>query len=140
MPNQVITCEIGVPLKVVKDPTINQWVADCPCLGIVTQAKTERKAAEAFEEAVELWFDSCLERNTLDQALTELGFVKGAHGRSRHQERLPFVKITITSEPVNAPVFDLQKKERETHFLAGSFPISATVASVMTPGIFHGQL
>jgi predicted RNase H-like HicB family nuclease len=40
----------------------------------MTQAETERQAMESLREAVELWFESCISRNVLDEALVEAGF------------------------------------------------------------------
>ena len=33
-----------------------------------------KRARESLREAVELWFESCIERNMLGEALKELGF------------------------------------------------------------------
>ena len=54
-----------------------QWLAWCPALDIVTQARTKKKALESLREAVELWFESCIERGVLDKALAETGFSEG---------------------------------------------------------------
>jgi len=40
----------------------------------MTQAETEQRAVESLREAVELWFESCISRNGLDEALVEAGF------------------------------------------------------------------
>jgi hypothetical protein len=40
----------------------------------MTQAKNEESALASLRAAVELWFESCIARNLLDQALTEVGF------------------------------------------------------------------
>jgi len=50
------------------------WLAWCPPLDVVTQAETEQRAIDSLREAVELWFESCISRNVLDDALTEAGF------------------------------------------------------------------
>ena len=42
----------------------------------MTQARTKKEALEALREAVELWFESCIERGVLDTALNEVGFVE----------------------------------------------------------------
>ena len=41
-----------------------------------TQARTKKKAFESLTEAVQLWFESCIERSVLDIALRETGFEK----------------------------------------------------------------
>ena len=48
----------------------------------MTQAGTMKKAQESLREAVELWFESCIERNALDEALKELGFSELALGET----------------------------------------------------------
>lgn len=52
------------------------WVVRCPIIDVATQARTRNKALELLREAVELWFESCISRRVLDQALTESGFSK----------------------------------------------------------------
>jgi predicted RNase H-like HicB family nuclease len=53
-----------------------QWLAWCPSLDVMTQAETKKKALTSLQEAVELWFESCIERDVLDEALTEAGFLQ----------------------------------------------------------------
>ena len=50
------------------------WLAWCAPLDVMTQAETEQRAMESLREAVELWFESCISRNALDEALVEAGF------------------------------------------------------------------
>ena len=40
----------------------------------MTQANTRRDAMHALREAVELWFQSCIERDVLGEAMEECGF------------------------------------------------------------------
>jgi len=51
-----------------------RWIAACPQIGVVSQARTRREARKSLQEAVELWFESCIERGVLDQALRESSF------------------------------------------------------------------
>lgn len=51
-----------------------EWLAWCPGIDVATQAGTKKKVLESLREAVQLWFESCLERNVLDAALKEVGF------------------------------------------------------------------
>lgn len=78
MYHQVIDCEVEAPLDFFLDEETHQWVVDCPCLKITTQAETKEKAHGAFAEALALWLASCINRNTLTGALQELGFVRGS--------------------------------------------------------------
>jgi len=56
------------------------WLAWCPPLDVMTQAENEQRALASLREAVELWFESCIARNVLDQALTEAGFYRRRPG------------------------------------------------------------
>ena len=49
-----------------------QWLAWCPDIDVMTQASSRKQALESLREAVELWFESCIERGVLDAALREV--------------------------------------------------------------------
>lgn len=53
-----------------------EWVAWCPAIDVATQARSKKQAPDGLKEAVELWFESCISRGVLDQALQESGFRK----------------------------------------------------------------
>lgn len=55
------------------------WVSGCPALDVVTQADSKAAAKAGLEEAVEMWVESCLERETLGEALRELGWHRVGH-------------------------------------------------------------
>jgi predicted RNase H-like HicB family nuclease len=50
------------------------WLAWCLPLDVMTQAETKGAAFESLREAVGLWFESCVERGVLEEALNEAGF------------------------------------------------------------------
>ena len=52
------------------------WLAKCPGIDLVTQAPTRKGVLVAIQEAVSLWFESCIGRNVLNEALEDLGFDK----------------------------------------------------------------
>ena len=56
------------------------WIAWCRAIDVLSQAETKQGALEAVREAVELWFESCVERGVLAEALREVGFVKASPG------------------------------------------------------------
>ena len=58
----------------VRRETKRRWSAICPMLGVASQGVTKETAKSALQEAVELWFESCVERGVLDQALREAIF------------------------------------------------------------------
>ena len=68
------TVEVSVRLRCFVRQEQDHWVSGCPALDVYSQADDADSARAALREAVELWIDSCLERNTLGQALTELGW------------------------------------------------------------------
>ena len=62
------------------------WLVWCPSIDIMTQARTKKKAFESLTEAVQLWFESCIERGVLDIALRETGFEQvrsGSEGKGK---------------------------------------------------------
>lgn len=54
----------------------NKWLAWCPRIDVITQSSTKQEALEALKEAVSLWFESCIDRNVLEDALEEVGLKK----------------------------------------------------------------
>lgn len=68
------TVELAVRLRCFTRREGKYWVAGCPSLDVFSQASTRKGARKALEEAVHFWLDSCLERNTLGPAMTELGW------------------------------------------------------------------
>jgi len=58
----------------VRKETKKRWSAICPMLGVASQGTTEDEAKRCLQEAVELWFESCVERGVLDEALREANF------------------------------------------------------------------
>jgi predicted RNase H-like HicB family nuclease len=73
-PGSVVT--LGIRLEAVTRQEGDAWLAWCPPLDVMTQANTKSKAIASLQQAVELWFESCITRNVLDQALHEAGFHK----------------------------------------------------------------
>src|SRR5262249_20498544 len=55
-----------------------RWIAGCPALDVHSQGRSAEDAKRCLEEAIALWVESCLERGTLDEALRQLGFHRGA--------------------------------------------------------------
>jgi len=72
------------------------WIAWCLPLDVLSQGPTKSKAISSLKEAVELWFDSCLSRGVLDQALMESGFKHAKDGEDT---------------PSNASVIHLEKRK-----------------------------
>lgn len=69
------TVTLNIKLKAfVRRETKARWVAVCPRLDVASQGRTEEDAKRSLWEAVHLWFESCIERGVLDQAMRELNF------------------------------------------------------------------
>lgn len=56
------------------------WVAICPAIDVASQSRTKMGALASLSEAVGLWFESCISRGVLDQALQDSGFKRSEIG------------------------------------------------------------
>ncbi len=69
------TITLDVRLKgFVRRETNLRWIAVCPSIGVASQGTDVDDAKSCLREAVELWFESCVERGVLDRAMRELNF------------------------------------------------------------------
>jgi predicted RNase H-like HicB family nuclease len=69
------TIALSVHLQAfVRRDTSHRWIASCPLVGVVSQGRTSDDAKRCLQEAIELWFESCVERGVLDRALREANF------------------------------------------------------------------
>lgn len=96
-----------VDLKIRLEAKLTQdgdaWIACCPPLDLYTQSDTKDSAMAHLREAILAWFESCLERDVLPQALLEAGFQKTipVHGTPLSEaalipgESLAEVEVTI---------------------------------------------
>ena len=66
--------QLSIQLDAIVRHVDEAWIATCPPLDVATQAETCDAALAALKEAVEGWFESCLDRRVLEQALKECGF------------------------------------------------------------------
>lgn len=86
---ETIALEVNLQAFVRRE-TAERCVAACPQIGVVSQGRTIREAKACLQEAVELWFESCIERGVLDRALREANFhpsSAGDHGNLRSRRR-----------------------------------------------------
>jgi predicted RNase H-like HicB family nuclease len=67
------------------------WLAWCVPLDVTTQADSKAAALLSLKQAVELWFESCIDRGVLEQALEEAGF----------QRRKPGEDLLASARPVH---------------------------------------
>ena len=68
--SETIVLDVSLRAFVRREAT-RLWVAICPQLDVASQGSTARAAKACLQEAIELWFESCIERGVLDQALRE---------------------------------------------------------------------
>lgn len=69
---EVVEYQVNLPIELGLDG--HDWLAACPPIDVVTQAHTKKEALRAIQEAVELWFESCIDHGVLVDALKECGF------------------------------------------------------------------
>ena len=71
------------------------WVAGCEALDLTTQAPAKQGALRGIKEAIELWFETYIDRNVLAQALQESGFTRETRRESTPDDAFNIV----TTEP-----------------------------------------
>jgi predicted RNase H-like HicB family nuclease len=69
----LISASISGKLSKKKDGT---WIGYCPPLDLYTCGATREEMLKNTQEAIELFFESCIRRGTLDEALRELNWEK----------------------------------------------------------------
>lgn len=111
------TLEVSVRLRCFVRQEGDCWESGCPALDVYSQADDREGAKEALKEAVELWIDSCLERNTLHQALTELGWHSVLAG---------------ASPPADLQYSDTASVESAGEVLGEPFPLTITIPAFET--------
>lgn len=65
-----ITIQLAV--NIFKDR--KRYIADCPPLQLSTHGSSISEVQRHFEEALKLWLETTIERDTLEKALIELGW------------------------------------------------------------------
>lgn len=94
----------------------DHWLSVCPRLDVASQGDSEQQAMDAIHEALGLWFESCLDRGVLDQALSELGFRRGAGDLGDGDEGIGIKRITKR-----------RPARRGSDILGKNFPVELTV-------------
>jgi predicted RNase H-like HicB family nuclease len=86
--NETITLDVELQAFVRSDPE-GRWIAVCPSIGVASQGINTDDAKRCLDEAVQLWFESCIERGTLERALQESNFrpLHAAEIDRRHGDR-----------------------------------------------------
>lgn len=86
--NETITLDVELRAFARLD-TETRWIAVCPSIGVASQGRDADDARRCLDEAVQLWFESCIERGTLERALQESNFrpLHAADNDQRDDER-----------------------------------------------------
>ena len=100
-----------------------EWLAWCPLIDVMTQARTRKEAFVSLKEAVELWFESCIDRGVLEDALEDAGFklVHLSDAELIHESN--FIQITqlTSASQVPEPKFSLGH-DRRSDYIEGTLP------------------
>ena len=100
--------DLDVKLEAIVRQDGDAWLAFCPALDVTTQSDARDSALGALKEAVQLWFESCVERGVLDEALREAGFDRAKPGQALADSasELEYIEISVpayTQLGVRAP-------------------------------------
>ncbi len=100
------------------------WVSACPGIAVYSQGQTEGEAKQNLHEAAELWFESCIERDTLHEALIETGWHQVPPG---------------TPTPPGAESIDVFTMRTEDEAVLGQrFPIEVKIPAYQA-ALFSGE-
>lgn len=101
-----------------------EWLVWCPAIDVMTQARTKKRALESLREAVELWFESCIERGVLDAALREVGFTEVPPSEET-PESVDIVNVVrqTTSQPTTQKEISFSVGHRKgSDYIEGTIP------------------
>lgn len=68
---------IKIPVQIIKED--NVFVAYTPALELCTQGDTYEESEQMLGEMIQIFFEECIERGTIEQVLTECGWTRVAH-------------------------------------------------------------
>jgi predicted RNase H-like HicB family nuclease len=95
--NETISLDVELRAFVRRD-TGKRWIAVCPSIDVASQGTDADDAKRCLDEAVQLWFESCIERGTLERALQE------SHFRPLHDDEVDQAEIdTATDDLLGEP-------------------------------------
>ena len=86
--NETITLDVELRAFVRCDND-ERWIAVCPSIGVASQGASAEDARRCIDEAVQFWFESCIERGTLERALQESNFRPLHPAESDHKDSDP---------------------------------------------------
>ncbi|HXH90453.1 MAG TPA: type II toxin-antitoxin system HicB family antitoxin [Thermoanaerobaculia bacterium] len=89
--NETISLDVELRAFVRRD-TDERWMAVCPSIDVASQGADADDAKRCLDEAVQLWFESCIERGTLERALQE------SHFRPLHDAEVDRADVDTTTD------------------------------------------
>ena len=111
-----------------------QWVAECPVIQVMSQGRTQRQAMKALNDAVALWFESCIARGTLKAALVECGFSYMGAGRAPDTVANTVEAIEVRRDQRPVPVFRILPDSPT--IIEGTIPVALLAAQGEIPRVF----
>lgn len=78
------------------------YVSYCPALDLYSQGDTRKEAEKNIIEATHLFIESCLERNTLNEVLTDCGFHPVNRPATKKKSK-PAPKLSGSHRQINFP-------------------------------------
>ena len=117
----VESIDLDVQLRAfVRQETRERWIAICPKLDVVTQGTSPDDAKRQLDDAVQGWFEDCIERGTLEQALRECGFRTATHEETEASDE----RAVVTRE--NEP--DVRGDQFSVHVTIPAYQAAALMA------------
>lgn len=101
MAQKILSVEVTLPLLVWKEE--DQFVAFTPALDLSSCGESQDTAVRNFSEAVDLFFETAVERNTLQDLLESLGW------RLENKNWIP------SSQPIDGRKFSVRVPLPEMH-------------------------
>ena len=71
---QKLQFQINIPVSIIRER--NKFIAYTPALDLSTSGKNYLEVKKRFAEIVEIFFEEIIKRNTLEEALKDLGWTK----------------------------------------------------------------
>ena len=114
-----------------------QWIARCPAISVATQSPTKKRVMKEIQEAVEGWFEYCIEEDVLEKALKEAGFkeVLPASSDFFSSASNRIVKEIFKEEnPPTSPRFTLAHDNWSNNYVQGLIPSAHFASSQLREG------
>ncbi len=94
---------IGITLKLAYeiDKEEDLYVSSCPDLNVSSQGSTEEEAKNNLLEAIQLFFETCIETGTFEKSLKECGFSVSEYSDSYYSNHYMDVPISLVANAQN---------------------------------------